>query len=117
MKRFQRVVFGILFVFIGILHFARETTFRKIVPHYLPFRKAAVLITGVCEIVFGIGLFIRRPSYVFKHIMIAFLWAVLPANIYMARHIDKIEGLQFPKSLLYLRIPLQFQLMKWIRHL
>ncbi|UWF57477.1 hypothetical protein NZD48_03745 [Staphylococcus hyicus] len=117
MKQFQRVIFGILFVTIGILHFTHETTFRKIVPFYLPFRKLAVFVTGVCEIIFGVALLLRRPGYVFKHIIIAFLWAVLPANIYMARRIDEIEGMQLPKPLLYLRIPLQFHLMKLIRDL
>ncbi|MCD8905668.1 hypothetical protein K2V56_09250 [Staphylococcus chromogenes] len=117
MKTVQRYMMGIPFIIVGLLHFVHEGKFRKIVPHYLPLRKEAVLITGVCELIIGFGLLLRKPGYLFKHAIIAFLWAVFPANIYMARRIDDIEGMNVPKPLLYARLPLQFLLMKWIRHL
>ena len=52
--RILRMLFGIVFSVAGVLHFKDEEQFRRIVPAYLPFRKAAVLITGVMEIVFGV---------------------------------------------------------------
>ncbi|PHK49085.1 DoxX family protein [Staphylococcus edaphicus] len=112
-----RILFGIVFSVAGILHFKDEAQFRKIVPAYLPFRKAAVLITGIIELVFGAILLIKKPTNSQKNTMIAFLWAVLPANIYMARKQIPLAGKQLPKWILYGRIPLQFVIIKLIKKL
>lgn len=117
MKRLLRIVMGLAFGMIGILHFTRERQFRRIVPHYLPLRKTAVLVTGVFEMMIGLVLVFKHPSYMFKHGIIAFLWAVLPANIYMARKQLPLGDKQLPKSALYARIPMQFVLMAIIRKL
>ncbi|MBI5975952.1 DoxX family protein [Staphylococcus canis] len=117
MKSLVRKILGVAFFMIGVLHFTKERQFRNIVPHYLPLRKTAVLITGVCEIVIGILMFMKRPSYTLKHWIIAFLWSVLPANIYMARKELPLGDKQLPKSALYGRIPMQFVLMYIIRKL
>lgn len=115
--RILRMLFGIVFSVAGVLHFKDEEQFRRIVPAYLPFRKAAVLITGVMEIVFGVILLMKQPTKGQKNALIAFLWAVLPANIYMARIQIPIAGQQLPKWALYGRIPLQFVMMKLIKKL
>lgn len=115
--RILRMLFGIVFSVAGVLHFKDEEQFRRIVPAYLPFRKAAVLITGVMEIVFGVILLMKQPTKGQKNALIAFLWAVLPANIYMARKQIPIVGQQLPKWALYGRIPLQFVMMKLIKKL
>lgn len=60
--RILRMLFGIVFSVAGVLHFKDEEQFRRIVPAYLPFRKAAVLITGVMEIVFGVILLMKQPT-------------------------------------------------------
>ena len=49
MKLF-RYLLGLAFGTAGVLHFTNERQFRNIVPHYLPLRKTAVLVTGVFEI-------------------------------------------------------------------
>ncbi|MDW4036163.1 hypothetical protein QI300_11650 [Staphylococcus saprophyticus] len=112
-----RMLFGIVFSVAGVLHFKDEEQFRCIVPAYLPFRKAAVLITGIMEIVFGVILLMKQPTKGQKNALIAFLWAVLPANIYMARKQIPIAGQQLTKWALYGRIPLQFVMMKLIKKL
>ncbi|AVP35506.1 hypothetical protein DOS74_01595 [Staphylococcus felis] len=117
MKLRLRRVLGIAFLMIGVLHFIKERQFRNIVPHYLPLRKTAVLVTGICEMVIGINLFIKRPSYQLKHWIIAFLWSVLPANIYMARKGLPLGDKQLSKPVLYARLPMQFVLMYVIRKL
>ena len=111
--RILRMLFGIVFSVAGVLHFKDEEQFRRIVPAYLP----AVLITGVMEIVFGVILLMKQPTKGQKNALIAFLWAVLPANIYMARKQIPIAGQQLPKWALYGRIPLQFVMMKLIKKL
>ncbi|MBO3066280.1 MULTISPECIES: DoxX family protein [Staphylococcus] len=117
MNKIARVVFGIVFSVAGVLHFKDEQKFRAIVPSYLPFRKAAVLITGVFEVIFGLLLLTRKPSPCLKKSIIAFLWAVFPANIYMARNNMPLGGKELPKWALYGRLPLQFVMIKMISKL
>lgn len=117
MMKLLRMFIAAIFTGAGILHFTNESGFRKIVPHYLPLRKTAVLITGVFEIIFGLTLFIRRPGQTMKKAMNAFLLAVFPANIYMARKQVPLGDLHLPKWILYARLPLQFVLMKIIKAL
>ena len=102
---------------IGILHFKHESRFRKIVPDYLPFRKSAVIISGLIEMIFGLLLIMSRLSQYLKKVINVFLLAVLPANIYMARKKLPLGDKQLPESLLYGRIPLQFVLIKVVNKL
>lgn len=106
-----------MFTIAGVLHFKDEPSFRKIVPDYLPLRKTAVLITGVIEIIFGILMIKQRPSICLKRAISAFLWAVLPANVYMARKNIPLGDKQLPAWLLYARLPLQFVLIRIIHKL
>ncbi|KIX89845.1 membrane protein [Staphylococcus microti] len=117
MKWISRQLLAILFTTAGYLHFKRERNFRNIVPHYLPFKREIVWLTGVMELIFGIGLALKKPGYWFKHAIIAFLWAVFPANIYMARHQLPLGDKELSKKALYGRLPLQFVLMAWVRKL
>lgn len=117
MKRLLGIILGYGFMIIGVLHFKHEPRFRKIVPEYLPFRKSAVIISGVVEIIFGMLLIVNRPGQRLKKVINMFLLAVLPANVYMARKKLTLGDKQLPKSLLYSRIPLQFVLIKLVNKL
>ena len=90
--RILRMLFGIVFSVAGVLHFKDEEQFRRIVPA-------------------------KQPTKGQKKALKAVLWAVLPANIYMARKQIPIAGQQLPKWALYGRIPLQFVMMKLIKKL
>lgn len=113
MKKFLRFLIGGLFGTAGVMHFVAPDGFTNIVPKYLPLRKTAVYVTGVFEIIFGILLFWKRPCKWTKRAINAFLLAVFPANIYMARKKLPLGNQEVPKWGLYGRLPLQFVLM-WI---
>ena len=117
MKKVGRILIGIGFLIIGVLHFTRERRFRNIVPHYLPFKKAAVLVTGVCEIWIGIKLLLARPSDALKRWINYFLLSVFPANIYMARRRLTLGDKELSDTARYGRLPLQFLFMYLIKKL
>lgn len=117
MKQLGRIVLGLVFMAIGVLHFTKERQFRNIVPTYLPLRKTAVLVTGVCEIVIGALLVLRRPSDALKNWINAFLLAVFPANIYMARKKLPLGDKPLSDTARYGRLPMQFVLMYIIKKL
>lgn len=117
MRHIYRFSLAIVFSVAGFLHFKREEGFEKVVPSYLPFKRFIVHASGVLEIVFGLLLFFKRPGKTLKNLINAFLLAVFPANIYMARKKLPLGSIELPKPILYLRLPLQFVLMGMVKRM
>ena len=115
--KIMRYLLGLAFGSAGILHFTNERQFRSIVPEYLPLRKTAVLVTGVFEMFFGVMLLAKKPADWLKKGINAFLLAVFPGNIYMARKQLPLGNKSIPKWTLYLRLPLQFILIAIVKKL
>ena len=101
-----------LFCFAGIMHFRKPGFFLKAMPPYIPFHMTAVLVSGVFEILGGLGLILPQFRRVAGLGLIALLAAVFPANIYMAT--DSAKFAPIPPAVLWLRLPLQFVFMLWV---
>ncbi len=115
-KRLVRITFGALFVTIGVLHFVRPAPFVAIVPPYLPWPMALVLVSGAAEIVFGVLLLFRATRVIAAWGLILLLVAVYPANIHMALNPDLYPSMS--PTVLWARLPLQFVLIAtafWLR--
>jgi uncharacterized membrane protein len=100
---------GLCFVFLwffigGIAHFAATNIEMRIVPPYIPWPRATVLISGVFELLGAIGLLLRRYRSAAGVGLVLLTLAVTPANIYMLEH---SELFAVPYWLLVLRLPLQ----------
>lgn len=95
----------------GINHFRNPRLYIKIIPPSFPNPKLLNIISGLSEILLGIGLCIPIISNYAAWGVIALLIAVFPANIYMFTNQKASMGL--PKWVLLLRIPLQLLLIFW----
>lgn len=107
----SRSILAFFFITVGILHFVKPDPFVEIVPEILPARSELVYISGLFEILGGIGILVPRSRTFAGWGLIALLIAVFPANINMA-----MKASQFPKIpelLLWLRLPLQPVLIYW----
>lgn len=94
------------FVGVGITHFTNPDFFVAIVPPYLPAPLTLVYVSGVCEILGGLGVLVPATRRLAGYGLLALLVAVYPANIHMAMNPE-----QFPEiapAALYARLPLQF---------
>lgn len=98
------------FVYAGISHFTKKNFFMKAMPPYIPMPEAMVIISGIAEIIFGLGLLFDQSRSYAAWGIIALLIAVFPANIYMATS-GKFK--KIPQPLLWLRLPLQIVLIWW----
>jgi uncharacterized membrane protein len=111
------ILVGFLFVAAGILHFTQTGFFVSIVPSFLPFPAALVYISGVCEILGGIGVLIPQSRRQAGYGLIALLLAVFPANINMLVQSIHDHGWSSTTVLLILRLPLQLALIALVNWL
>ena len=77
------LIYGIPFILIGIEHFREPQKFVDIVPKYMPFALFLVYLTGVMEIVGGLGIIYPETRELTGRLMVLFLIAIYPANLNM----------------------------------
>lgn len=83
----------------------------RIIPKYLPNHKTLVYLSGIAEILLGIGLCFSVLKTVSIYVIITMLAVFLMVHFYMLSSEKASAGI--PKWLLILRLPLQFFLMYW----
>ncbi len=110
----SRAVVAILFIAAGAAHFIRPAFYQSIVPPFLPWPHALVVISGMFEILGGAGILVRPIRPIARWGLIALLLAVYPANIYMALFPDRIPAQNYSVFLLWVRLPLQIFLIAWV---
>lgn len=112
-KEILRVVMAIAIITVGIAHFTHADQFARIVPPLFVYRYAMVYISGVFEILGGIGLLIPFVSVAAAWGLIALFIAVFPANIYQAIYSIPIDGIPNYPLLYWFRLPFQAVLIAW----
>jgi uncharacterized membrane protein len=111
-----RTLMGLFFVFAGTMHFVKSDFYLTIIPAILPHPLALVYISGVFEILGGIGVMVPFCRRWAGYGLIALLIAVFPANIKMF-HDHLGEGWALLNVALFLRLPLQIVLIVIVERL
>lgn len=111
----RRQRFGIGFVFLwffigGIAHFVVTDTEARIVPPYIPWAVAAVLVSGVFELAGALGLLLPKTRRAAGIGLFLLTIAVTPAHIYM---LQEPQLFPVPVWALWLRLPIQAALL-WL---
>ena len=106
---------GLSFVFLwffigGTAHFVATDTEARIVPPYIPWPVAAVLVSGVFELLGAFGLLLPATRKAAGIGLFALTLAVTPAHIYM---LQQPELFPVPLWALWLRLPVQVALL-WL---
>ena len=107
--------FGLAFVFIwffvgGLMHFIATDIEARIVPPYIPWPVAAVLVSGVFELLGAVGILIPARRKAAGIGLFLLTLAVTPAHIYM---LQRPEVFGVPLWALWLRLPIQAALL-WL---
>lgn len=102
---------AVLYISTGILHFVKPKFYLRIIPDYLPNAALLVYLSGIAEIILGIGLFFHSTRIFALFGIIAMLLVFLLVHFNMLS--SKKAGLGLPKWILILRILLQFVLAWW----
>jgi uncharacterized membrane protein len=110
--RRSRWLLGVVFVGAGVNHFVMPRAYERIVPPSMRDRaRSLVAVSGVAEIVGGLGVLLPWTRRSAGLGLIALLAAVFPANLYMARVPEDFR--KIPRWALYARLPLQPLMMLW----
>ncbi len=110
---FFRAALALVMVVAGSLHFAATEAYVAIMPDYLPWHPELVYLSGVLEILFGLGLLHRKTRGAAGMGLIALYVAVLPANLNMAVYDIQPAGFHIPAVLLWARLPFQLVFIYW----
>jgi uncharacterized membrane protein len=107
---------GLSFVFLwfavgGVAHFAATRTEMSIVPPYIPWPRAAVLVSGVFELLGAAGILYAPSRRAALWGLFALTLAVTPCHFYMLQH---PELFHVPHWALVARLPLQVALLALI---
>ena len=105
-------VIGVFFALAGVNHFIHPQFYQSMMPGYLPWPVALIYISGLAEIVGGLGVLFRPARRIAGWGLILLLLAVFPANIQAALH--GMEGVNVEQSILVLRLPFQVVLIAWV---
>lgn len=104
-------LFGIWFVFAGVMHLVRPRWYLAIMPPWLPRHRELVYASGGAEIIGGLAVLHPETRRFGSALSIATLIAVFPANVHMALNADDFEDV--PTSLCWARLPFQAVFVAW----
>lgn len=111
----QFVGLSIVFIWFfvgGIMHFAATDIEASIVPPYIPWPVAVVLVSGALELLGAVGILIPSSRKAAGIGLFLLTLAVTPAHIYMLQH---PEMFHVPVWALWLRLPIQVALLGLIQ--
>ena len=111
LRRIGLILVFLWFMIGGVAHFSLTEAEMHIVPPAIPWPRAAVLISGVFELLGAVGILIpvtRRAAGIGLFLLTI---AVTPANVYMLQH---AEAFSVPRWALIVRLPFQVALLALI---
>ncbi len=114
MRTFSRFALACFFIVAGTTHLLMPEPFLAITPPYVPWPAAMVAISGVAEILGGLGVCFRATRVAAGWCLIALLVAVFPANIHAISTGMVIGGHALPAWILWARLPFQLLFIAWV---
>ncbi|MEO6771543.1 MAG: DoxX family membrane protein [Kofleriaceae bacterium] len=112
-KPILRWVLTVFMVGAGINHFYNPAPYLGMMPAALPHPELLVQLSGVAEILGGLGLILPRTRRLTAWCLIALFVAIFPANLNMALHHLPLGTTPVPVWALWARLPLQLVLIAW----
>jgi uncharacterized membrane protein len=110
-RRLALLGLGPFFIVAGANHFLSPDFYLAMMPPWLPAHSELVWISGLCEILGGIGVMVPITRSRAGWGLVALLIAIFPANVYMALNPELFA--EIPRAALYGRLPFQAVFIAW----
>ena len=107
----HQYMMGLLYILAGLNHFRQPRLYVKIIPPYFKNPNLINKVSGILEIIFGIGICIPVFVAVSSVGIILLLIGFYATHLYMLQNQKASLGL--PKWVLIMRLPLQLVLIYW----
>jgi uncharacterized membrane protein len=112
-KTLLRWLLALFMVAAGANHFVAASTYAAMVPVELPAPLMLVYISGIAEMLGGLGLLLPATRKLAAWGLVALYLAVFPANLNMAINHLPLGDSEVPSWALWARLPLQGVLIAW----
>ena len=100
------------YTFAGAMHFISPVAYRPMMPSYLPAPELLILLSGVAEVMIGLGLFWPRTRAWAGWGGVALLLAVWPASLHIAlENVPVFGAVEGAGALNWVRFAFQVPLM------
>lgn len=108
------VLIAIVFVVAGLLHLVKPAPYIRIMPPWLPAPATLVFVSGIFQILGGIGVLVPATRVAAGWGLVALLVAVFPANLQMLLDAQARGASPAWLAALAARLPLQAALIWWV---
>jgi uncharacterized membrane protein len=102
---------AILYIGAGINHFLNPDFYLPMMPPYIPAPSTMILLSGVIEVLLGVGLWVPKTRSFAAWAIIAMLFAFMPVHIHMLVNAEQYSDI--PVAVLWARLPLQALFVAW----
>ncbi len=117
MSRLERgllILQGVLYAVAGVLHFTSPEAYLPLMPDFLPAHLTLIYVSGVAEILGGVGLLVPKTRRAAAWGLVALLLAVWPANIHVALENVPLFGAEQGAGVWnWVRVVFQLPLLAW----
>ncbi len=110
-KNIWLLVMSCVYVGAGINHFIHPDFYLKIMPWYFPAPLMLIYISGICEMLLGLGVLPLKTRKISAVLTIVMLVLFLTVHVQMLIDTYHTGGLIF--WIAVLRLPLQYVLIRW----
>lgn len=105
LKRVNVFLLTFFYVFAGLNHFINPDFYLSLIPEYLPFPDAINIISGIAEVVLGIGVLLNKTRKIASYLLVLMLISFIPAHIYFLEIGSCVEtGLCVPEWVSWVRL-------------
>ena len=103
-----------LFIYAGVAHFTNPQFYIKIFPSFIPFKQFLVDLSGVLEILGGLLILFNQTRRTGVILLVGLLILFFVVHFDMLFTFQVSKNMLLNKSLLLLRIIIQFILIYWV---